>query len=91
MAIGINTIGNYNPYVARTVNPSSVQPSTKLQQVVDEVKINKEAANNAMTIKEKEFFSQLYPNDKLVMDYHFYRKSGEMSGVSVGSLLDRRG
>ncbi len=48
------------------------------------------AAEN-VTKEEKDFFVGLYPEQKQeIADYHFYQRTGKMSGVSVGSLLDRR-
>lgn len=42
--------------------------------------------------EEKKFFSKLYPDSKNeISNYHFYSKSGQMQGVSIGSLIDRRG
>ncbi len=42
--------------------------------------------------EEKNFFINKYPEKKNdISDYHFYEKSGKMSGVNVGQLLDRRG
>ena len=45
-----------------------------------------------ITEEEKQFFSGIYPDKKeAIMDYHFYQKDGRMSGVSLGTLIDRRG
>jgi hypothetical protein len=42
--------------------------------------------------EEKNFFINRYPDKKdEISDYHFYQKSGQMSGVSVGQNFDRRG
>ncbi len=42
--------------------------------------------------KEKRFFAGMYPENKSeIMEYHFYSKTGKMSGVHLGSKIDRRG
>jgi len=41
---------------------------------------------------EKQFFVELYPKNKTeIMDYHYYKENGKMSGVAIGSNIDRRG
>ena len=41
---------------------------------------------------EKKFFINRYPQKKEdIVDYHFYQKSGKMSGVRIGQLFDKRG
>ena len=81
MKIGTNSIGNYSP---------RVQANTQVKQAEQQVKV---AADKAVINKqEKKFFAEMYPeNKKEIMNYHYYQKSGNMSGVAVGSLLDRRG
>ncbi|MCX6151021.1 MAG: hypothetical protein NTX22_10885 [Ignavibacteriales bacterium] len=78
MKISTNAIGNYNPYqINNTLKTNSAAPTTKV---------------DAVTKEEKEFFVQLYPeNKKEIMDYHFYKSTGKMSGVALGSIFDRRG
>jgi hypothetical protein len=80
MLISTNSIGNYVP---------GIQPkgaSTLPQN--DEAGKTFEKINN----DEKQFFAELYPERKTeILDYHFYQRSGKMSGVSVGSNIDRRG
>jgi hypothetical protein len=78
MKIGSNPVGNYVPL--RNANKSI--PKSK------DFDLNTELVSK----NEKEFFSTLYPADKnKIMQHHFYMKNGNMSGVMVGSLLDRRG
>ncbi len=88
MRIGTNPIGNYNPVyrktaVSNTVKTNSVAETAKTTAAEPTVTLNK---------TEKAFFSKLYPeNTDKIMDHHFYMKNGNMSGVMVGSLFDRRG
>lgn len=75
MKIAENIIGNYN-----LVRTAMINQSPKI------------VTENAVTKEEKAFFSSLYPGNKeTIMDYHFYQRSGKLSGVSVGSIFDRRG
>ena len=81
MKITTNSIGNYSPRILKNNEAASLQK----EQAVTEQK-------SIIDKNEKKFFAEMYPNNKKeVMNYHFYQKSGAMSGVSVGSLLDRRG
>jgi hypothetical protein len=81
MKITNNPIGNYTPNYASRVTP---------QNEVKEAK--RISIENSITEKEKEFFIKKYPNDaKEIVDYHFYKKEGMMSGVTIGTLFDRRG
>jgi hypothetical protein len=81
MKISTNPIGNYAPnYIDR----SAAKP-----QPVEQPKKNETAVLSA---SEKEYFIKKYPENKAdITDYHFYKKGGKMSGVSVGNLFDRRG
>lgn len=78
MQISTNSIGNY---------------STRLQkEVTNAPKLNEISTTEKINQEEKTFFAKMYPEKQAeIMDYHFYQKSGKMSGVSVGSNLDRRG
>ncbi len=78
MRIESGSIGNYSPYnINKLQNTKPVQQ----QETIDQV-----------TKEEKEFFTKLYPENKTeILDYHFYKSSGKMSGVSLGSLFDKRG
>lgn len=79
--MNINSIGNYSPY---SIN--KVQHTQKPQQT-------KQIDNdNVISKDEKQFFANMYPdNKKEIVDYHFYQKTGSMAGVTVGSLIDKRG
>ncbi len=77
MKINTNSIGNYNPYNIKT---SAISAKSKPFDV-----------NELISGEEKEFFKNLYPEQKTeIADYHFYQRSGKMSGVSIGSLFDRK-
>ncbi len=81
MKIGTNSVGNYTPkiHVNNTVKTAETKPKVETEK-------------NLINKQEKKFFAEMYPdNKKEIMKYHFYQKTGNMSGVSVGSLLDRRG
>lgn len=79
MKIGSNSIGNYTPIR----NANTTQPAKTKKFDLDAELVSK---------NEKEFFSTLYPTEKnKIMQHHFYMKNGNMSGVMVGSLFDRRG
>ena len=78
--MNINSVGNYSPYTINKVNQTQ-----KPQQI-------KQTENNVISKDEKQFFANMYPDNKTeIVDYHFYQKSGSMSGVTVGSLIDKRG
>lgn len=85
MKISTNTMGNYSPAYIPKHNPAV--PKQESQQA--------EASKNdqsVLTSKEKQFFAKMYPDKQNeIMDYHFYQKSGKMSGVSLGTIIDRRG
>ncbi len=93
MAISINSIGNYNPYASKVGATGLTRKTESVKQVqTNDVSVNNISKQNVISTEEKEFFAQLYPdNISSIMDYHYYRRSGEMSGVAVGSLIDRRG
>ena len=83
MKIAANPVGNYSPYnmkvnnVKQTASPAETKETSKTDLISKE---------------EKKFFAKMYPEDKTeIVDYHFYKSSGKMSGVTVGSLFDRRG
>jgi hypothetical protein len=79
MKISTNPVGNYTRPTMPTLQPVQKQ----------------EAHSNTpvkVTTDEKDFFVKLYPANKTeIMDYHFYGREGKMSGVSLGSLFDKRG
>ena len=48
--------------------------------------------NEELSEEEKKYFIKKYPEKKdEISDYHFYQKSGKMSGVNIGQHIDRRG
>ncbi|MCK5087118.1 MAG: hypothetical protein KAQ90_06335 [Melioribacteraceae bacterium] len=82
MKISTNPIGNYFPNKIGNVTKSSSIDKTDSSQ----------SKEQSITIREKEFFANLYPEQKSeIMEYHYYQKNGVMSGVTLGSILDRRG
>ena len=81
MKINTNSFGNYNP----------VAKSTSAK---DHLNVQEKASNETLFVskEEKDFFVNKYPENKTeIMDYHFYQRSGRKSGVSLGSLFDKRG
>jgi len=83
MKIENNSVGNYGPTIKK--NPALANKSTgeMPDKIKDETKLSQD---------EKKYFANLYPEKaKEIMDYHFYEKSGKMSGVKLGSNFDRRG
>lgn len=97
MKINANTIGNYGPAYVNNAKPKfkveenqniASPEALKQSPIVDKF----EKSSQAVSSEEKKFFMNLYPeNSKEIMDYHFYERNGKLSGVSVGSLLDKRG
>lgn len=82
MKINATAAGNYNPFQIKNVAP---------KPKIDFVKELKET-DPVINGDEKNFFTKLYPDNKNeIIDYHFYQKSGKMSGVALGTNLDRRG
>lgn len=106
MKITSNTIGNYGPGYLNQVRQSSQTASkpaattvtTRASEIntktnnIPQVQQSGSTKTEGITNDEKMFFMGLYPeNQSEIVDYHFYQKSGKMSGVSVGTLFDRRG
>lgn len=89
MKITTNMIGNYSPQMIS--NPVKHAKQSGMEGKIE----NKPAVKtqqNSLTSDEKNFFMDLYPQNKSeIIDYHFYQRSGKMSGVKVGSLFDKRG
>jgi hypothetical protein len=81
MKISTNNIGNYSiNQVQRTAQQKPVQQKN-IQQTKTE-----------LSADEKNFFIDRYPQKKdEIIDYHFYQKSGSMSGVKIGHLFDKKG
>ncbi|MBU0472768.1 MAG: hypothetical protein KKF62_01255 [Bacteroidetes bacterium] len=85
MTVNTNSIGNY--LARQTRNVSSVARKENVQKAVQV-----SSTEPLISAKEKEMFVKMYPQQKSeIMQYHYYQKNGVMSGVTVGSLLDRRG
>ena len=81
MKISTNPIGNYAPSY---INKQAAKPKHAAEIQKTEM--------TALSKNEKDFFIKKYPENKAdVANYHFYKKGGTMSGVSVGNLFDRRG
>jgi hypothetical protein len=89
MRISTNNNGNYAPgYTHEVKAKPRAKSEFSLNAAGTDAPVKSEKINN----EEKNFFINLYPdNKKEIADYHFYQKSGKMSGVAVGSLFDRRG
>ncbi len=88
MKITTNMAGNYNPYKI-TNQKASVHKTAQIQK---SAQIQKPENILELSKSEKDFFKNIYPeNVKEIMNYHFYQQNGEMSGVAIGSLIDRRG
>ncbi len=95
MGIGMNAIGNYSP---NTITNAGKQTKVR-QTAAEKPEVNASQANSKtaqakenLLPEEKDFFAKLYPQNKTeVADYHFYERSGKLSGVKLGSLIDRRG
>lgn len=82
MKIGATALGNYNPFQIKNV---AAKPKVDFAKELTE-------SNPIINNDEKNFFTKLYPeNQTEIIDYHFYQKSGKMSGVSLGTNFDRRG
>jgi predicted choloylglycine hydrolase len=85
MRINTNAVGNY--FQQQTRNVSNVARQESVQKTT-----TKNLVEQPISGKEKEMFAKMYPQQKSeIMEYHYYQKNGVMSGVTVGSLLDRRG
>lgn len=94
MKIENNGLGNYNLSYLRDVQQQS-KTSVQSDKTENNEEIKKDIQpkkEGAITKDEKGFFLKLYPESaKDIIAYHFYEKGGKMSGVSVGSLFDKRG
>jgi len=89
MKISTNMIGNYNPQVSSgsVKQTKANEPSFKIEAGA----VDKKTAGN-LSSEEKNYFVNLYPQNKNeITDYHFYQKTGKMSGVKIGSMFDKRG
>ncbi len=92
MGIGINSIGNYGMYANRVAAARKSTQINAAKNVSENSGVTKPRTDTVINSSEKEFFAELYPDKKeMIMDYHFYQRTGEMSGVAVGSIINRRG
>jgi hypothetical protein len=93
MKIDSNPIGNYRPvYLQNSVQNNNSVTNAKKSQVSAAAARTVNDSSATITTEEKKYFSDMYPASKQeIADYHFYSRTGKMSGVSVGSLFDRRG
>ncbi|MFA4924066.1 MAG: hypothetical protein WC557_07735 [Ignavibacteriaceae bacterium] len=102
MKISANAIGNYSPlYAAKS--PLTPEGGIKKFPLLPKGESKSPSPiaigeglgmgfNPELTTVEKEFFAALYPQEQSqIMDYHFYQKNGQMSGVKIGSMFDKRG
>jgi hypothetical protein len=89
MKISMNNVGNYTPGMKTSTD---VSQKFNIDTNNDLKTKSTETTDSAVTTEEKNYFMDLYPeNINEIADYHFYQKSGKMSGVKIGSLIDRRG
>jgi len=78
MKVSMNPIGNYtnlrNQPIKRAAKANSLENSS-----------------DVISNKEKEFFINKYPQNKTeINNHHFYQRSGKMTGISVGTLINKR-
>ncbi len=58
----------------------------RMQNNIDNIK------KTDVTQEEKKFFASLYPEkQKEILSYEFYNAKGKVTGVTIGSIIDRRG
>jgi len=80
MKVTSETIGNYSINSIRA--KKNISASRRAESV----------HTDTINQNEKDFFMKLYPENKEeIMDFHFYGRSGKMSGVNLGKLIDKRG
>ncbi len=80
MGISTNSIGNYVSFNYNNVNNTNAVKSTE------------NVRSEGITADEKNYFASKYPqNRQEIMDYHFYGNTGKMSGITVGTIINRRG
>lgn len=77
MKINTNSIGNYSATYAERIHSKSNLEKPQ---------------NTPITDSEKNFFAKMYPEKKSeIINYEFYNPKGKAAGITVGSLIDRRG
>jgi len=68
---------------------SDLTGNYSINQLIKKAEFQK---NEELCEEEKNYFMNKYPEKKdEISDYHFYQKSGKMSGVNIGQKIDRRG
>ena len=81
MKITSDTTGNYSLQYVK--NNKTLNTSADKGIQTEKADLNK---------NERKYFAGIYPDRKEeIINYHFYKSTGQMHGVTVGSLLDRRG
>lgn len=77
MKINTNSFGNYSKtFVDKTLAKPAVEKTN----------------TPAISDTEKKFFAEMYPAKKNeINNYEFYNPKGKTTGISLGSLIDRRG
>ena len=81
MKINANAVGNYSPY---NMKANNVRPKQNLAET------NEAKKTDLISNEEKKFFTKIYPENKSeIMDYHYYKPSGRMSGV-LGQKFGRK-
>ncbi len=77
MNINTNSFGNYS---TAFVNKTASKPAVEKTNIA------------SITDSEKKFFASMYPDKhNEIVNYEFYNPKGKTAGVTVGSLIDRRG
>jgi hypothetical protein len=81
MKIVTNNIGNYT--LGNIKASTATAQSARAEKMADKTP--------SISNTEKEFFSKMYPTKRdEIINYHFYSRTGEKSGVAVGKNIDRR-
>jgi len=77
MKISTNAINNY-----------VLQPVKQANHTV----ANKKLSAGALSDDEKKFFVKAYPDKKNeVIDYQYYNRKEKLTGVVLGTIVDRKG
>ncbi len=80
MAVSMNLIGNYSVYGLNNAKSNK----TNIKNAV--------AQSESINPDEKKFFAEMYPaKHNEIMEYYYYERPSKMSGISVGTNIDRRG
>ena len=77
MKISTNAVDNY---ILQSVNH------------VNRAVTNKSQPTGTLSDDEKKFFVKAYPDKKNeVIEYHYYNRKEKLSGVVLGTIVDRKG